>query len=121
VPLLLRSPLHVLMSGSVLIITFTGRKSGKVYSTPVQYLLEDDTLTIFTQRTRKWWRNLRGNAPVEVLLRGKSLKGTATTTTDDEDEASMLTQMAKLYARMPESQRREMAPDMVMIQVWLVA
>lgn len=36
--LLLRSPLHGLMSNRYLLITFTGRKSGKRYTTPVAYL-----------------------------------------------------------------------------------
>jgi hypothetical protein len=36
--LLLRSPLHGLMSNRYLLITFTARKSGKRYTTPVAYL-----------------------------------------------------------------------------------
>ena len=34
---LLRSPLHKLASKNTLLITFTGRKSGKKYTTPVNY------------------------------------------------------------------------------------
>jgi len=34
---ILRSPLHPLMSGAYVIVTFTGRRSGAMYSTPVQY------------------------------------------------------------------------------------
>ena len=34
---LLRSPLHGVVSKMYLLVTFTGRKSGTVYSTPVEY------------------------------------------------------------------------------------
>jgi len=32
---ILRSPLHGMVSSTVLLITFTGRKSGNTYTTPV--------------------------------------------------------------------------------------
>ncbi len=34
---LLRSPFHRMLSGNMMIIRCRGRKSGKVYSTPVNY------------------------------------------------------------------------------------
>ena len=40
IKLFLRSPLHRMMSKSTLLITFTGRKSGNKYTTPVNYSLE---------------------------------------------------------------------------------
>ena len=36
--LLLRSPLRVAMSNSTMLLTFTGRKSGRTYTTPVNYV-----------------------------------------------------------------------------------
>ena len=36
--LVLRSPLHGLFSGSLALITYRGRKSGKEYTIPVQYV-----------------------------------------------------------------------------------
>lgn len=71
VKFLLRSPLHGAMSGSTLLITYTGRKSGKQYTLPVSYIRTDDTLTSVTSRSRIWWRNLRGDASVELLLQGE--------------------------------------------------
>lgn len=46
--LLLRSPLHGVLRDSVLLITFRGRKSGKAYTTPVNYLHEGDTILLTT-------------------------------------------------------------------------
>ena len=37
IKLILRSPLHGLMSKRLLLITFTGRKSGKQFTTPLGY------------------------------------------------------------------------------------
>ncbi len=56
--LLLRSPLHGLIIGSVLLITFNGCKSGKKYTTPITCLREGDTVLMTTDSP--WWKNLRG-------------------------------------------------------------
>jgi len=39
---ILHSPLHSMMSKATMLITFTGRKSGKQYTTPVSYSQEGD-------------------------------------------------------------------------------
>lgn len=79
----LRSPMHPMVSGKIALITFTGRKSGKSYTTPVSYLRQGDTVYIFTHG--RWWRNLSGGRPVMLRLRGKNLTGTAQTETEDKD------------------------------------
>lgn len=75
---LLRSPLHPLLSGSLLLLSVTGRRSGAVYTTPVGYRRDGETLTIQTLHQRTWWKNLRGGASVTVLLRGQARRGIAT-------------------------------------------
>jgi deazaflavin-dependent oxidoreductase (nitroreductase family) len=70
---LLRSPLHPLVSGSLMAITYTGRKSGKTFTVPVNYLGSGGDLLTVSFAKRKWWRNLRGGAPVTLHLRGKDL------------------------------------------------
>jgi len=59
---LLRSPLHGLLSKSVMLITYAGRKSGKEYTAPVSYVRHDGALLIVASREHAWWRNLRGGA-----------------------------------------------------------
>ena len=69
---LLKTPiLHGMVSNSMMLVTITGRKSGKTFSTPVSYVQNENILITLSQRKRKWWRNLRGGAPVELRLRGK--------------------------------------------------
>lgn len=79
----LRSPLHGLVSKTILLITFTGRKSGKTYTTPVSYSQSDGRVTIFTHAN--WWVNLIGEAPVTLYIRGRELQGLADPVTDDKD------------------------------------
>ena len=80
---LLRSPLHGLVSGSLLLITFTGRRSGREYTTPVGYEEHDGTLYVTSQTDRVWWKNLRGGADVTVRLRGEIREGRADVIEDD--------------------------------------
>ena len=67
---LLRSPLHRLLSGSVILLTIVGRKSGRSITFPVQYAASGSELVVFPGRfeRKQWWRNLQGPATVEVLL-----------------------------------------------------
>ncbi len=81
----LRSPLHALFSEDVMLVTVTGRKSCKPYTVPLSYACDGGcTIVCFTSdRWSKWWRNLRGGAPVTAHVRGRKLKGTATAITGD--------------------------------------
>ena len=86
--LLLRSPLHGLMSGKFLLLTFTGRKSGKTYTIPVAYLREDDAYLMTTDSA--WWRNLRGGAPVTLRVRGTQYGASGEAVTDDAEVVRVL-------------------------------
>lgn len=111
---LLRSPLHGVVSRSFLLITFTGRKSGKVYTTPVQYAERGDTVTVVTSAGYTWWKNLRGGAPVEVRLRGQQRRGTAEVTTDSTAVAAAL---AHLYPGFTPDRRASFMPGKVVITI----
>jgi len=69
---LLRSPAHGFLSDSLMLITFTGRKSGKQFTTPVRYIQTGDTVRCFTAAENQWWRNLRSGARVSLLIKGQS-------------------------------------------------
>ncbi len=70
---ILRSPLHRLLSKHLLLITYRGRTSGTVYTIPVAYQRQDSELRIVSMRHDRWWRNLRGGAPVTLQLQGRSV------------------------------------------------
>ena len=73
----LRSPFHGLLSNGTMLITATGRKTGKKYTTPVGYYQQDGYLWILTSRDRQWWRNLKTGAEVSLLLKRKPVRGFA--------------------------------------------
>ncbi len=74
--MILRSPLHPLLSGNTLALTYTGRKSGRAYTAPVNYVRDGDRLWATSYRTRTWWRNLRVGVPVSLRLRGHEVQAT---------------------------------------------
>ena len=78
----LRSPLHRIVSKSILLISFTGRKSGKIYTTPVSYSQHGDRITIFTHAN--WWKNLKEGLPISLRLQGCDAQGIPETITDDQ-------------------------------------
>ena len=89
---ILRSPLHAMLSKNTLLLTFTGRISGRQYSTPVNYALIDDVIFIFSKRDRTWWRNLRGGAPVSFRWQGGTATGWGEAFEDDaEVERGLMT------------------------------
>jgi hypothetical protein len=81
---ILHSPFHRLLSKNTMLITFTGRVSGKRYTTPVNYLLIGDVLYVLSVRDRTWWRNLRGGGPVTLRLSGEKAHGWGDVVEDDE-------------------------------------
>ena len=93
---ILRSPLHGLLGGSLMVVTYKGRKSGKVYHTPVNCVRDGDTWLVTSLRRRTWWRNLRGGAPVTVRVQGRDLKTVCEVLEDGEGVAANL--MAYLRA-----------------------
>lgn len=68
---LLKSPLHFFISGNTMLLNIKGKKSGKVYQVPVNYLQIGDRLLSISLSGRTWWRNLRGGTDVKVRLKGR--------------------------------------------------
>jgi hypothetical protein len=91
---ILRSPLHGALSGRVLLLSFTGRKTGKRYRFPVEYTADGEALVVFSGR--RWWANLRGGAAVTARLRGRERSGRAEVS---EDRAVALAEVERLIAR----------------------
>ena len=96
---LLKSPLHGMISKGVMLVSVTGRKSGKMISTPTNYLRDGTTLWVISWRDRKWWRNLRGGAKVRVLLAGRSVEGRGQVI---EDEVAVAHSLFDYYRRVPQ-------------------
>jgi deazaflavin-dependent oxidoreductase (nitroreductase family) len=95
---LLRSPLHPVVSGSLLLLTVTGRRTGTEYTFPVGYERRGDRLFVTTHHTN-WWRNVREDATVEVVLRGERRRGRARVVTDPDEVARYLADAIDRHGR----------------------
>lgn len=75
----LNSPLHLMISGRLVLITYTGKKSGKKHSLPVQYAKSHDELIVVAgyHQHKKWWRNLLQQSTINVCYRGKWFEASA--------------------------------------------
>lgn len=113
---LLRSPLHGVISHQYMLITFTGRKSGRVYTTPVQYAQVGTTLYVITSENYTWWKNLRGGADVELRLRGRQVRGRANA---DTDPAAVSALVEQVYPRLNAERRARFVPGKVAITIAL--
>lgn len=91
---LLRTPLHGVLSKDLMLLTFTGRKSGAAITTPVTYTHSGERLLVFT--SSPWWKNLRGGAPVTLRLRGQDVRAAAEVA---EDTATVLRETRAYLAR----------------------
>ena len=69
---LLRSPLHGILSDSIMIVSFRGRRSGKEFSTPVRYVRDGDIIRAYSNTETQWWRNLRNGAEASIHAAGKT-------------------------------------------------
>jgi deazaflavin-dependent oxidoreductase (nitroreductase family) len=106
---LLRSPLHRLMDQYTMVITVTGRNSGKRYTLPVSYVRDGETLLVISQKDRTWWKNLLGGAPVTVSLQGHTLQARGETFTNTDMAAHIL---LLILQRVPAYQRLlHLTPD----------
>jgi deazaflavin-dependent oxidoreductase (nitroreductase family) len=96
----LRSPFHGMLSNGMMLITITGRKTGKTYTTPVGYYEEGGYLWVITSRERTWWKNLQGGSKVGLLLRRKPAQGEAET---ELDENSVAARMVEYLRHVPQA------------------
>ncbi len=76
---LLRSPLHFVASRGLMLLTCTGRRTGRRYTIPVGYQQHGDEITVMVSEAWKksWWRNYREPGPVELRIRGRVVHGQA--------------------------------------------
>ena len=69
----LKSPLHPVLSSSVLLLQFTGRRTGRAFETPLRYVRIDERIRCFSSQETQWWRNLGENRKARVILAGRRI------------------------------------------------
>lgn len=78
--LILQSPFHGRVSNRLMVLSFTGWKTGKRYATPIGYVREGHTILVFTHSA--WRNNFKEPALVKMRIRGKDVSGSAHLVTD---------------------------------------
>ena len=98
--LVLHSPAHHLMSGRYAVLEFTGRRTGRMFRTPVAYVQDGSRVLLSTDST--WWRNLVDRPTVRLRLRGRVVHGTARVVGDEVEAVGILGELVRRvpgYAR----------------------
>jgi hypothetical protein len=132
--IILRLPLiNRILSREILLLTFTGRKSRKTFTTPVGYHRDGDKLTLLTKRFRPWWRNFQTPAPVKALIAGKWISGQAQALLDESITVPIIAALMEAHEREAQiygvkrdpngkpdmADVRMLAPKVVVIQIAL--
>ena len=83
---LLRSPLHWPLSRRLMLLIVTGRKTGRTYAVPLGCHHHTDG-ELLVSAMGSWRENLRGGAPVGVVLDGRTHAGYAELEEDPDQVA----------------------------------
>lgn len=101
---MLRTPgLRRLLGRQFALITVTGGRTGRSYTTPVQYLEVDGSYVVTSQIHRRWWRNIDVEPEVSLLVAGDEVAGRARILRDEASHEllstclSQVPRLAKFY------------------------
>ncbi len=94
----------------MLLLTTTGAKSGKSYTTPLMYLPDGDRIVVFASKGGApshpdWYRNLVANPKVTVEVGADTREMTATSATGPERD-ELYTRQAEAYPQFAEYQQK---------------
>jgi hypothetical protein len=81
-----------MVSKRLTVVTYTGRRSGRTFSTPVGYRRDSDVVKIGVQmpEAKKWWRNfLDEGGPISVHLDDTDRTGHAVSRIDDKGRVTV--------------------------------
>jgi len=81
-------PFATPLSGNLMLISYTGRKTGKAYRQPVSYARDGETL--LTPGGGRWTLNLSGGRPARVRVRGRETPARAELVTDPAEVERLL-------------------------------
>jgi hypothetical protein len=89
---LLGLPFPTPLSGRLMLISFTGRKTGKAYRQPVSYVQQGDVL--LSPGGGKWKWNLQEGQPIRIRLRGRDVIALPEVIKDSDEIERLLAVMA---------------------------
>jgi hypothetical protein len=105
---ILASPLHRIASRHLVVLHYSGRRTGKRYALPVGYRYIDGTLTLCTNAG--WRVNFRGRRDLELTLAGERRAGHGILVEDPDI-------VAETYRRLIDSLGRQQAQRALGIRI----
>jgi deazaflavin-dependent oxidoreductase (nitroreductase family) len=90
-------PFATPLSGNLMLISYTGRKSGKAYRQPVSYVRDGDVL--LTPGGGRWTLNLADGRPARIRLRGRDKPARPELVTDPAEVERLLEVIAEKNPR----------------------
>jgi hypothetical protein len=81
-----------LVNRNIVMLSYTGRRSGRRFSTPVAYRRTGDEITIAANlpETKTWWRNFLGEGgPLTLQLDGTERTGHAVAQRDEKGRVTV--------------------------------
>ncbi|RAS68871.1 hypothetical protein C8D87_102949 [Lentzea atacamensis] len=85
-----------LVRKGITVVSYTGRRSGRTFSTPVSYQRNGDVVAIQVMMpdAKTWWRNFNGEGgPLTLELDGVQRTGHATSHRDDRGRVTVRVQL----------------------------
>lgn len=73
VRVILKSPIHFILSHQILLFRVIGRKSKKIYEIPASYAHINDALVCVTLRENLWWKNFIEIENQDIYFKGKKI------------------------------------------------
>ncbi len=93
---MLRTPgLQRLIGRSTCLLTFTGRRTGRTYTTPISYVRDGNEVVLTCPPSRQWWRNYATHPKVFVRLGGQDFAGRARAVEGEEATEALAVFLAK--------------------------
>jgi hypothetical protein len=91
---LLQSPLHAVVSGRLMLLNYTGGKTGKSYSFAIGYFPWDDG-DVIVSSSAKWPKTIGSARDVRVLIKRRWFAAQPTPIKDAEAKADLLGEFAR--------------------------
>jgi F420H(2)-dependent quinone reductase len=95
---ILALPFSTPLSENLMLIWFTGRRTGRRYRQPVSYVVDGEDL--LTPGGGKWKLNLRAGEPVRIRLRGRDVLAIPSFVTDPGEVERLLRSMMRSNPRL---------------------
>jgi hypothetical protein len=73
VRLILKSPIHFLISNQILLFRVVGRRSKRIFEIPASFAHINDSLVCVTLRENLWWKNFKDIETQEIYFKGKKI------------------------------------------------